>query len=84
MIKLLRMNMGLTQKALAIKIGITQSYMSKLENYDLYHKKVSVEIITKLAKELKVCPIDVFVYFTKNLSFGKLNCHFDCKMQNKL
>lgn len=85
MIKKQRKNMGLTQKVLARKVGISQGYMSKLENPDLYHKNVTIDLIISLSKELKSCPIDLFVHFSKSSrTLCNLNCHFCYKSQNNL
>ncbi|MBU3208499.1 helix-turn-helix domain-containing protein [Clostridium algidicarnis] len=52
-IKEYRIKRGLTQKELACKIGISQNYLSQLENnrYD-----IKLSMLFKIAKELKVPP----------------------------
>lgn len=54
---------GLSQKTLAERLGITQSYLSKLENKDKYAKNVSVHLIGRISEELDLDPVDVFLYF---------------------
>lgn len=65
MLKKKRREKHLTQSELARKIGITESYVNKLEK----HPQVcnpSVNLILKLSKELGVNPIEIFLFFIKN------------------
>ncbi|WP_115641045.1 helix-turn-helix domain-containing protein [Clostridium putrefaciens] len=56
-IKEYRVKSGLTQKELAIKIGISQNYLSQLENnrYD-----IKLSMLFKIAKELNISPEQLF------------------------
>lgn len=65
MLKKKRREKHLTQSELAKKIGITESYVNKLEK----HPKVcnpSVNLILKLSKELGINPIEIFLFFIKS------------------
>lgn len=61
MLKYRRKNLGISQKYLAEKIGITQGYMSKLEN--LKCKNINISIISTISDELILDPVDVFLFF---------------------
>lgn len=63
MLRSARKNKGLSQKTLAERLGITQSYFSRLENKHKYNKNVTVELIKKMSLELELDPVDVFLYF---------------------
>lgn len=63
MIKIFRMHKGIRQKDLASRLGITQPYLSKLENNSIYKINVNIDIIENLALELNICPVAVFLYF---------------------
>lgn len=56
-IKEYRVKSGLTQKELAIKIGISKNYLSQLENnrYD-----IKLSMLFKIAKELNISPEQLF------------------------
>ncbi|WP_039242709.1 helix-turn-helix domain-containing protein [Clostridium botulinum] len=54
-IKKFRLEMGLSQKELAVRIGVSQSYIAKLESLQ-YEKVATLKIIKKLSKTLGVCP----------------------------
>lgn len=75
MLKAIRIQKGIIQKDLANRLGISQSYLSKLENYSTYKVKVNTALIEKIAVELNICPIEVFLYFL-NVNFY---CTFDLK-----
>lgn len=53
----------LSQKTLAERLGITQSYLSRLENKHKYNGNVSVDLIKKISIELEVDPVLIFLYF---------------------
>ncbi len=63
MIRIFREHKGIRQEDLASRLGITQPYLSKLENNSIYKINVNVDLIENLAMELNVCPIAVFLYF---------------------
>ncbi|WMJ81995.1 helix-turn-helix transcriptional regulator [Clostridium sp. MB40-C1] len=75
MLKAVRKRKGIRQKDLALRLGISQSHLSKIENYAVYNIKVTVDIMEKLAEELNICPIAVFLYFINVQIF----CRFDLK-----
>lgn len=63
MLKAVREEKGIKQKDLANRLGLSQSYLSKLENKSSYKVHVSVDTIENLSIELNICPIAVFLYF---------------------
>ncbi|WP_315119464.1 helix-turn-helix transcriptional regulator [uncultured Clostridium sp.] len=63
MLKDARKKKGLSQKSLAERLGITQSYLSRLENRDKYDKKVTVDLAKRISEELDLKLIDVVLYF---------------------
>ena len=75
MIKIFREHKGIRQEDLANRLGITQPYLSKLENNSIYKINVNVDLIENLAMELNVCPIAVFLYFLN----VKISCPFYLK-----
>lgn len=77
MLKNARKKLGLSQRELAKKLKVTQSYISKLENNRI--DNISVNLILDISKELKLCPIAVFVFFVNCCH----NCHFDCHFCSK-
>ncbi|EJP6471336.1 helix-turn-helix transcriptional regulator [Clostridium botulinum] len=75
MIKIFREHKGIRQEDLANRLGITQPYLSKLENNSIYKINVNVDLIENLAMELNICPIAVFLYFVN----VKISCPFYLK-----
>ena len=75
LIKYYRKKNRLTQKELAIKCNVKQSYISQLENNLIIP---SIPMIIKISKVFNICPIklskDLFCY---NCSFKKY-CNKDC------
>lgn len=65
MLKEKRNKFRLTQSKLAKKIGISKSYLSKLERHPA-HCNPSVNLILKLSKELDLDPMEIFLYFIKD------------------
>lgn len=63
MLKSARYNKKLTQKELAAKLNISQSYLCQLENKNRYNKNVTIDLIKRISKELELDPIEVFIYF---------------------
>lgn len=57
---------GLSQKTLAERLGVTQSYISRLENRGTYTENVTIELIRKISVELNLEPVKVFLYFYGN------------------
>ena len=77
MLKIARKRSGLSQRRLAKKLRVTQSYISKLENGSL--DNTTLKLVLDISKELKLCPIDVFIFFVGNCS----ECHFNCRFCDK-
>lgn len=61
MLKYRRKKLGISQSELAKRLDVDRSYISKIENRKF--NNVSVEFIRKISKELKLNPIDVFLFF---------------------
>lgn len=61
MLKRRRKKLGISQSKLAKRLNVDRSYLSKIENRRF--NNVSVEFIRKISKELKLNPIDVFLFF---------------------
>ena len=61
MLKYKRKKLGISQSELAKRLHVDRSYISKIENSKF--NNVSVEFIRKISKELKLNPIDVFLFF---------------------
>lgn len=59
-IKTVRKNKGFKQKDFCTKVGITQSYLSSIENGK---KKPSIEVLEKIANTVNI-PIPVLFWFT--------------------
>lgn len=65
MLKKKRIEKRLTQLQLAEKLGISESYLNKLENHPNTCNP-TVNLILKLSKELDLDSLKVFLYFTKD------------------
>ncbi|HID0817787.1 transcriptional regulator [Clostridium botulinum] len=63
MLKKARKTKGLSQKTLAKKLNITQSYLSRLESNSKYNKNITIGLIKKISIELELNPVDIFLYF---------------------
>lgn len=62
MIKEKRQEKMLTQAKLAKNLGISKSYLSKLEKHPLFCNP-NINLILKLSKELDIDPAKIFLYF---------------------
>lgn len=61
MLKNRRKKLGISQRKLAKRLNVDRSYLSKVENSKF--NNVSVEFIRKISKELKLNPLEVFLFF---------------------
>lgn len=68
MLKNARKKLGISQKELAKKLKVNQSYISKIENYKTMH--IPLCLIIEISKELKLDPIDVFIDFLKHNNYN--------------
>ena len=64
MLKNARKKLGISQKGLANKLKVNQSYISKIENYKTIH--VPTYLLVDISKELNLDPVDVFIDFLKH------------------
>ena len=60
MIKNARNKKKITQRELAKKLNVSQSYMSKIENRKT--KTISVDLILNLSSILEIDPVDLFIF----------------------
>lgn len=75
-IKKCRKKNKLTQKQLAIKLNVKQSYISELENNT---RLPSINFIFKLANVFNICPVYLIKELTKCCYECQLNCRFRIK-----
>lgn len=61
MLKYRRKKLGISQLELSERLNITQSHLSKIENRNF--SNVNIDLIKKISKELKLDPVDVFLFF---------------------
>lgn len=64
MLKNARKKLGISQKELADKLKVNQSYISKIENYKTIH--IPLYLLIDISKELNLDPVDVFIDFLKH------------------
>ncbi|WP_297429814.1 helix-turn-helix transcriptional regulator [Clostridium sp.] len=76
-VKSSRKKNGMTEKELARKCEVHQTYIEKLENGK---RKPSIEMILKLSLVLSICPFVIFKEATNCCNECQLNCHFDPKL----
>jgi transcriptional regulator with XRE-family HTH domain len=60
-----RLEKKLSLSQLAAKIGVTKGYLSRIEKHP-QECNPTIIIILKLAKELDINPVSIFLYFVKN------------------
>lgn len=59
-IKKVRISIGITQRQLSIKAGLSQGYIAKLES-PYRSKSPTLNTVLKIAKVLKVCPYSLVI-----------------------
>lgn len=69
MIKNARNKKKITQRELAKKLKVSQSYMSKIENRKT--KTISVDLILNLSSILEIDPVDLFIFLADLYNQGK-------------
>lgn len=76
------MKKGLTQKQLAERLNVNQSYVSKVETSSI--TTISIEFILNISKTLSLCPVDVFNFLIKDkcTSCAAFNCSYQDKYKN--
>lgn len=75
MLKKIRLKRKLSQVQLAKKVGISQSYLSKLENITSRLNTINTSMVEKLSIELNVSPILLLIYFYFPYAKCNLKCH---------
>lgn len=63
MIRKYRKIKKISQKELSFRLDVSQSYISRLENYKV--NNVNIELIRSISKELEIDPVEVFLFFYK-------------------
>jgi transcriptional regulator with XRE-family HTH domain len=86
MIKHLRTKKGLSQPQLAQKIGLSTSHVSRMER-KVKGYRASYNTIKLLSKELEICPIKIFLFFSdidcKHMKFdAEMNNVAKCEFEN--
>lgn len=77
MIKEYRESKEISQSNLARQLGISKSYLSKLEdNTGRYSKNPSLKLICALSDKLEICPVRTFIYMANCCSNCHLKCHY--------
>lgn len=64
MIKQARMKKGLTQKQLATKVGLSNSYICRMENNENRCFEVKLNHIYKIADVLDICPLELVTHLS--------------------
>jgi transcriptional regulator with XRE-family HTH domain len=67
MLKEKREKKGLTQSELAKKVGLSENYLSALENRP-QDCNPTLDTIGKLAKELDICPEELFEFLVDKIT----------------
>lgn len=73
MIKYARKKAGYTQKQLSSILGISQGYLSKLEN-ESFDANLSAKLVLDMAHVLKLSPIELFIYITQLDEDSRFKC----------
>lgn len=79
MLKKLRLSRKLSQSELAKRVGISQGYLSKLENAKKRPRVINTSLVQRLSAELNVSPVLLLVYFY----YPRLKCNSKCLFCNK-
>ncbi|SHJ63544.1 Helix-turn-helix [Clostridium amylolyticum] len=77
MLKKLRLSRKLSQSELAARVGISQSYLSKLENLQERSTMINTLLVKNLSEVLNVSPILLLIYFYSphtKINLKCLNC----------
>ena len=69
MIKNARNKKKITQRELAKKLNVSQSYMSKIENRKT--KTISIDLILNLSSIVEIDPVDLFIFLADLYNQGK-------------
>lgn len=72
-VKNARKKKGMTEKELARKCEVHQTYIEKLENNK---RNPSFDMIVKLSIALDICPLEIFKDSINYCHKCQLNCHF--------
>lgn len=79
MIKSTRLSKNISQINLANALGISQGYLSKLENNT--YTNISLDLLFKIAEVLDICPLELVLFFARN-NFC-FHCNFKCILCEK-
>lgn len=76
--KYLRCKEGISQDDLAVKSGISQSQIAKLES-KIYSHSPTIRTLVRLSKALNICPYRLSEYFVSKEVTGCNNCEHSIK-----
>lgn len=76
--KYLRRKEGISQDDLAVKSGISQSQIAKLES-KIYSHSPTIRTLVRLSKALNICPYRLAEYFVAKEVTGCNNCEHSIK-----
>ncbi|WP_408732684.1 helix-turn-helix domain-containing protein [Clostridium butyricum] len=76
-----RRKKNFTQRKLAKRLRVSQSYISQLENNRRYKKNTNIKFVIILSKTLDICPLQLVMEFTDCCSVCKTNCPYNLKTQ---
>lgn len=76
--KYLRRKEGISQDDLAVKSGISQSQIAKLES-KIYSHSPTIRTLVRLSKALNICPYRLAEYFVAKEVTGCQNCQHSIK-----
>ncbi|WP_346935287.1 helix-turn-helix transcriptional regulator [Clostridium sp.] len=79
MIKSTRLSKNISQNNLANALGISQGYLSKLENNT--YTNISLELLFKIAEVLDICPLELVLFFARNKFC--FHCNLKCILCEK-
>lgn len=79
MIKRARLSKNISQINLANTLGISQGYLSKLENNT--YSNISLGLLFEIASALDICPLELVLFFA-NSKF-RFNCNLKCILCEK-
>ena len=79
MIKRARLSKNISQINLANTLGISQGYLSKLENNT--YSNVSLGLLFQIANVLDICPLELALFFASNKFC--FHCNLKCILCDK-
>ena len=78
-VKQIRRLKRMTQKELCKKVGISQSYLSQIENSIYTNKRPTLNLIEDISQALEVCPIALISSYCEKCGIIKEENKTKCK-----